>query len=100
MDEKKAIRADAALLAMCQRIFGVDIVKGAYVVTYDYGNCDPGEVKQRLDEATFTDDGKAEISYDAQEILVEFCNGNSVIFQNSEWATIWKVTEKVEVYLA
>lgn len=98
MDEKKAIRADASLLAACQRVFGADIVKGAYVVTYDYGNSAPGEVERRLSETAFTDGGKAEISYDAQEIMVEFCNGNKVIFQNSEWATIWKVEE--EVYLA
>ena len=94
MDEKKAIRADESLLAACQRVFGADIVKGAYVVTYDFGNSAPSEVERRLTEAAFTDDGKAEISYDAQEIMVEFCNGNRVIFQNSEWATIWKVTEE------
>jgi hypothetical protein len=95
MDEKKAVRFDASLLAAFQRVFGADIVKSAYIVTYDFGRSAPGEVKKRLDEAAFRDDGKNEINYDAQEIMVEFCNGNKVIFQNSEWATIWKVTEEV-----
>jgi len=99
MDEKKAIRADAELLSMCQRVFGTDIVKGAYVVTWDYGNSGPGEVERRLTEAAFIDDGKDEINYGAQEILLEFANGNKVFLQNSEWATIWKLTTE-EVYLA
>jgi hypothetical protein len=95
MVEKKVIRPDASLLAACQRVFGVDIVKDAYLVTYDFGNSGPGEVERRLTGAAFVDDGKAEISYDAREIMIEFCNGNRVIFQNSEWATIRKVTEEV-----
>ena len=98
MQSKKAIRVDATLLAMCQRVFGEGIVKGAYVVTWDYGNSKPGEVKRRLTEAMFIDNGEDAINYGAQEILLEFTNGNSVIFQNSEWATIYKVTKAV--YLA
>jgi hypothetical protein len=84
-------------LAKCKRIFGDDLVVGAWVTTYDFGRND-AEVQERLQIEAFTDNGKDDLSYDGQDILVEFSSGAKVIFHNSEWASIYKL--KMETYLA
>lgn len=96
MTEKIAIRADAALLSKAKRIFGDDLITGAWVTTWDYDK--PGEIAERLTAAAFVDDGENELRYDAQTIILEFSNGVRVEFENSEWASMSRFTE--ESYIA
>ncbi len=90
---KKAFRYNEELTKKAIEIFG-DIVKKAYVTTWDYGTLfhDSDTNKKRVESRLlfvipdFYD--KPTIPYSGRSIWVEFKNGKVVDFKSSSMATI------------
>lgn len=88
MSEKIPIRKDANLLVKAKAIFGDDLVTGAFVCTWE--ESDARKVSARLNGERHHSpelDSRG-LSYDSQHIRLIFCNGRTVDFENSEWASI------------
>ena len=68
---------DAELTEMCRLIFG-DIIVRAYRTPYYVEN--NYEISPVLNGNT--------LEYDADEFIIDFVNGNTVKFTNSEWASL------------
>ena len=80
------IKKDKKLAEAARKIFG-DIVKTAYVSTYNYSlDKDNPEVEKRLQlnsrNLFFREN---HVGHDAQTIFLEFPGGRLVGFTNSEW---------------
>jgi len=86
MSDKTPIRRDPNLLAKAKKVFGDDLVTDAFVCTFQYK-----DESIRLDEGMHKSpelDLRNELSYDTQTIRLVFCNGRTVDFDNSEWASM------------
>ena len=96
---RTAIRKNKDLLKAAKRVFGDELVINAWITTLDAG-FEPDYVRSRLDEETSNvQPGKSELRYDAQNIVIEFCNGRKVLFTNSEWASM-ELTKDELIYEA
>lgn len=91
-DQVSKARPNAVLLARAKEIFGPDLVVNAWVQS-TWPVPDENEMNEELDEAEehLAHSGDlAEIDFSNMEIVLEFCNGRFVCFENSEWAFITK----------
>ncbi len=80
------VRKNDNLLNSAKLIFG-DIIVSAFITT---------EVKEDLNytEASFFTEVDNYIEYDGEDIILTFSNGKSVLFTNSEWASIQSINMK------
>ena len=90
-------KRDLNLEVMAKNIFGHDIVKSAYVLTWKFGACTAAEKDKRLLQKSFKKVSE-EIDEIGMDVVICFTNGNSVRFAISEWGSISNVDlTKVEI---
>jgi len=95
MDEKTAIRRDENLLAKAKAVFGDDLVADAFVCVLHYGS-EESVLATRLRDAMHKspDINDRGLVHDAERIRLVFCNGRTVEFENSEWASMRNPTSE------
>jgi hypothetical protein len=91
------IKKDRKLAEAARKIFG-NLVKTAYVTTYDGLDKDNSEVEKRLklNSQNWMLINETNLRHDAQTILIEFSNGRLIGFTNSEWGGLFLQEEKLK----
>lgn len=99
MSHSCVIRKSKPLTDAAKKLFG-DIVKIAYYCEPYYKHLGMLNAIERLDKqessATYADDS---IDQDSKTIVIEFVNGNTIVFYNSEWGSMDKLKPEEVVVL-
>lgn len=82
------------LAQLVRKVFGPNLVSKCYYVIYNSGleKEDLLALSQTKKEIVCE---KGVLDYSCKDILIEFVNGNKVLFTNSEWATMKKMTGEI-----
>lgn len=94
MSHSCVIKKSELLTDVAKRIFG-DVVRTAYYYESYYTHLKMSVIVERLDKqessAQHTHDS---VDQDGKTIVLEFTNGNMVVFSNSEWGAMEKLEPK------
>lgn len=87
---------DSNLLIKAKAVFREDLVTKAFVCTWASDGCSQPEIDSRLAGEAHVNADPEELGcleYDAQTIRLQFNTGRLVEFRNSEWASMWHISE-------
>ena len=92
MNEKSYLKKDQILTDNAKMIFGNDLVSTAYYADYYYAHHGEKEKQHILDglkrQSKINHNVCGEIEQDSLNIVIDFKNGRSVLFTNSEWGSM------------
>ena len=89
------LKYDKYLTKQCKLIFGEEIVKNAYLCILQFDDKNKyyfEEMFLNIKKGIKLDNNC--IDYDGNKIIIEFVNENYVLFTNSEWGDITKITNE------
>lgn len=90
MKETYFVKEVEAVTKIAKNIFG-DIVKKAYYCEVHYSSITEAETIATIDrEIANSFHTETSIDQDGRTIVIEFVNGRSVVFSNSEWGSMEK----------
>jgi len=96
MAYRTVIKKNEALTQTAKNVFGEDIVKQGYICFTDFYECEFFDIEEKISEnELYNSEVRDCLSTSSEYICIEFVNGKKIVFQNSEWFSIYNIeTEK------